>query len=374
VVLGSPLIAFAAYQSGNTVADLSRNVPRYLVEFSAFAFAFPSDASGFFPSAAPLAGSAIAWTMRSLLSLIAAVLLIAGFRDAWQSSRSTGGLNMPPSAGGLWRWGWITAGLVGTLEIGAFIYATRWLPPDQLHPTIKATKALAVLPIALAILGLCADRYWSRLPAPGNWKRLVEGKLTFAALLATVPFALLALASQARPLLNQRGMLFASPYLFFILAHGLLALRRTAWITATSVALVAICALSLRSYSSMTVDPVDYGHFAASLESEIRSSDLVFVRKAWYATPILYYLNPDQHRIIGRNYSASSSENPGARVWVVLLYDSAPTAEMRDALSGYDQVRSITGPQSQALLYQRSTERLTLKRSENTKALESVGN
>src|SRR4029077_20760139 len=89
LVLGSPLIAFAAYQSGNTVADLSRNVPRYLAEFSGFAFAFPSDASGFFPSAVPLTGSPMAWILRSLVLLVAVALLISGFRNAWKSSRST---------------------------------------------------------------------------------------------------------------------------------------------------------------------------------------------------------------------------------------------------------------------------------------------
>src|SRR5258706_7358134 len=123
-----------------------------------------------------------------------------------------------------------------------------------------------------------------------------------------MPFGLLALLSLARPILNQRGMLFASPYLFFILALGLFALRRPAWTTAAILALAPICAGSLFAYGSMTMDPVDYGHFATSVAAEIRSGDFVFVRKALYATPIVYYLNQDQ--IIGRNYSAASSQNP----------------------------------------------------------------
>jgi hypothetical protein len=147
-------------------------------------------------------------------------------------------------------------------------------------------------------------------------------------------------------------MLFASPYLFFILALGLFAVRRPAWTTAAIFALTPIFAGSLVAYSSMTMDPVDYGHFAASVTSEIRSSDLVFVRKAWYATPILYYLNRDHYQIVGRNYSAASSQNPNAAVWIVLLYDPGPTAEMQQALVGYHQVRSITGPQAQAILYE----------------------
>jgi uncharacterized membrane protein len=295
LVLGSPLIAFAAYQSGNTVADLSRNVPRYLAEFSAFAFAIPSDVSGFFPAAVPFTGFIAGWILRILILAIAIVLLISGFRQAWRASSMIRVADVPSSGRKLWTLGWMIAGIIGSLEICGFVYATRWLPPEQLHSTIKATEFLTVLPIGLAIFALFVDRYWAGL-------RLPEGrqgfKVPFAALLAIIPFGLLAILSQARPILNQRGLLFASPYLFFILAYGLLALRSKVWTTAIILTLVPICFLSLRSYSTMTMDPADYGHFAASITSEIQSSDLVFVRKAWYADPhsVLLERRPVSHR------------------------------------------------------------------------------
>ena len=354
LVLGSPLIAFAAYQSGNTVADLSRNVPRYLAEFSSFAFAIPSDVSGFFPAAVPFTGFIAGWVLRILILAIAIVLLISGFRQAWQPS-STLIADLPASGRTLWTWGWMVAGIIGTLEICGFIYATRWLPPEQVHSTIKATEFLSVLPLALAIVSLLVDRCWAGLRLSERRKRFIAG-IPLAALLAIVPFSLLAILSQARPILNQRGLLFASPYLFFVLAYGLLALRRKGSTAAIVVALVPICILSLRSYSSMTMDPADYGQFAESITSEIQSNDLVFVQKAWYATPILYYLNADQFHIVGRNYAAASSKEPAARVWVVLLYDPVPTAEMLEGLSGYHKVRSIAAPQAQAILYQRGSE------------------
>ena len=355
LVLGSPLIAFAAYQSGNTVADLSRNVPRYLAEFSAFAFAIASDVSGFFPAAVPFTGFIAGWILRILILAIAIVLLISGFRQAWQPSSMIRVADVPSTGRQFWTWSWMIAGMIGTLEICGFVYATRWLPPEQVNSTIKATEFLSVLPLALAIISLLVDRYWAGLHLPEPRKRLVSG-IPFAALLAIVPFSLLAILSQARPILNQRGLLFASPYLFLVLAYGLLALRSKAWTAAIGVALAPICVLSLRSYSSMTMDPADYGHFAASITSEIQSNDLVFVRKAWYATPILYYLNADQFHIVGRNYSAASAKEPAARVWVVLLYDPAPTAEMLEGLSGYHKVRSIAAPQAEAILYQRGSE------------------
>ena len=61
LVLGSPLIAFAAYQSGNTVADLSANVLLFLAEFLPFAFALPTSNSGFFTAAVPYTGSTLFW-------------------------------------------------------------------------------------------------------------------------------------------------------------------------------------------------------------------------------------------------------------------------------------------------------------------------
>jgi len=67
------LIAFAAYQSGQYGADLSRNVPRYLAEFSAFAFAILG-VSGFFPAAVPLTGFIGRLDTPSLDSAIAIVL------------------------------------------------------------------------------------------------------------------------------------------------------------------------------------------------------------------------------------------------------------------------------------------------------------
>jgi hypothetical protein len=357
LVLGSPLIAFAAYQSGNTVADLSRNVPRYMAEFSAFAFALPSDASGFFPAAVPLTGF-VGWMLRGLILLVAMILLISGFRKAWRPSAADLQIDLDVNALGrtLWSWSWIAAGLVGTLEILAFVYATHWLPPDQVHGTIKATQLLSVLPLSMAMIALFIDRHWPKFPPQPLWTRFTTGTSAFAALLAIVPFGLLALLSLARPILNQRGLLFASPYLLFMLAYGLLALRSKVWTAALALALVPICFLSLRSYRNMTMDPADYGHFAASVLSEIHSTDLVFVRKAWYATPILYYLDADRFQIVGRNYSTASSGDPRARVWVVLLYDPAPSPEMLDGLSGYHIVRTITDSHATATLYQNNVE------------------
>jgi hypothetical protein len=81
---------------------------------------------------------------------------------------------------------------------------------------------------------------------------------------------------------------------------------------------------------------------------------LVFVRKAWYTTPILYYLHKDQYQLVGRDYTAAATKNPDARIWVVLLYDSDPAGEMEAAFSAYQPIRTIAVAPGRAILYQRA--------------------
>jgi uncharacterized membrane protein len=354
-VLGSPFLAFAAYQSGNTVAELSRDALRYLAEFLPFAFALPSEQSGFFTSAAPFTGSPLAWAVRGLALLVAAFLLVRGWRALWRRSpgRQAKPETAPPAPTSLaWESGVVLAAVIATATIGGFLYLAHRLPPEFIHSTIALTRKLLILPAVLALVALALERLWPRLPEPFRWERRLHGAEVLPALLAVGPFLLLAAAAQLRPILNQRGFLLLAPYLLLLLAIGLLSLRR-GWIAALSPALAALFVASLASYGRMNVDPADYAHFAASLQSAIKPADLVFIRKAWYETPILYYLNKNQYHLVGRDYAGSCTADPGADVWVVLLYDAAPTSDMQAALSGYQATQTITGSQARAILYQR---------------------
>jgi hypothetical protein len=355
VVLGSPLIAFAAYQSGNTVAELSNNIFLYLGEFLPFAFALPNDNSGFFATAVPFTGSPVAWMIRGALVLISLFLLFRAFRLLWtatpKNSLVTG--QTPEASAGWWTLSWMAAAVVGTVVIGAFLYLIRQLPPEFIQSTIKITKVLSVLPFTLAFGAWIVDRIWSRLPQPFRWERFLKGEHAFLAVLGFIPLILLASLAQIRPILNQRGLLFLSPYLLLLLSIGIFTLRKS-WIVALSPVLAGLFVVSLLSYRDMSVDPADYTRFAASLQSEIHSSDLVFIHKAWYETPILYYLSKDKYHLVGRNFNRSCSASPDADVWVVLLYDPDPSDEMRTALSGYQPVRTITGFRAKAILYKRA--------------------
>jgi hypothetical protein len=153
--------------------------------------------------------------------------------------------------------------------------------------------------------------------------------------------------------LNQRGLLFAAPYLLLLMGIGITSIRRRIWFAALAPILLVACAASLKSYSQMMVDPADYGDFATAIKSQIEAGDLVFVRKAWYETPILYYLHKDRYRLVGRDFAQACSRNPDARVWVVLLYDSDPAREMQEALKDYRALKTITAPHAKAILYDR---------------------
>jgi len=109
---------------------------------------------------------------------------------------------------------------------------------------------------------------------------------------------------------------------------------------------------SLKSYQGMMVDPADYARFANVVKSEIRTGDLVFIRKAWYETPILYYLHKDRYHLVGRDYRAACAKNPDARVWVVMLYDADPAKDMQAALAGYRTSSTLNGDHAKAILYE----------------------
>jgi hypothetical protein len=282
-------------------------------------------------------------------------LAARGLRYLWRSPSKNPIFPERPSRRILWNSGWIAAGSVGILEIIMFLHMTHHA--EHIHSTIKITKFLSVLPLGLAAVALFLDRIWASLPKPGRWKRLVDGERALIALLAIGPFVMLGVLSLVKPILNERGLVFTSPYFLLLLAVGLVSLGRKAWIAVLLPVLVMTCAVSLASYSQMTADPADYAQLAREVKAEIQASDLLFIEKAWNTTPILYYLSADQYHLVGRrpaDYALACAQNPTARVWVLLPHDTGESDEMQRALSDYQPVRAITALHGKAILYQRA--------------------
>jgi hypothetical protein len=204
---------------------------------------------------------------------------------------------------------------------------------------------------------MLADRIWERLPQPGRWKSLLEGEQALISLLALGPVVILGALSLLKPLLNERGLILASPYYLLLLAIGLVSLRRTGWIAALLPVLVMTCTLSVVSYRRMTADPADYAQLARAVKAEVRPGDLLFLEKAWDTTPILYYLDAGQFHLVGyrpEDYALASTQNPQARVWVLLPHDTEETADMKSALIVYRPVQTISALHGKAILYQRA--------------------
>lgn len=352
LILGSPLIAFAGYQSGNVVADLSRDVPSFVADLVSFGFVLPAERSGFFPDAVPFTGAWAWWVLRAAVALTGAALLTVGLGRLWREGSGKAVLVGSSNARMTWRIAWIVAGIFGSLAIMGFLAMSLRLPADQLHPTIRITKALLPLPVLVALFAVVLDALWVRLPAAGNWRRAFAGEQPLIALLAVVPFTLLSLLALVRPVLNQRGLMVVAPYVLLVMAAGLVSLRSKLWIAASCAVASIAFASGIVGYGRMTVDPADYRQFASAVKAEIHSQDLVFVRKAWYETPIFYYLTPDRYRLIGRNFTQAAGENPEARIWAVLLYEDQTPDEMRAALRGYRITRTITMPHAHAFLFE----------------------
>ena len=355
VLLGSPFLAFAAYQSGTTVARLSRDVPAFLADFLRFSFVLPSRYSGYFPASIPY--SEAAWTAVRLALLAAcAILFWAGVVAFHKAAPATG---IGAAAGGpapLWNYAWSAAAAAAVLAIAIFVLMTRSLPGAFVHPTIRLTKLFVAVPPLLAVTAILLRARWALLSRHGapTVFRLMAGAEGLVLLMAILPFVLQAGLSVLRPVLNQRGMLFEAPYLLLVLAAGITSLARRPWAAAAmALALIPLHAASLDAYRSMTVDLADYKPFAAALVPHIRPDDLVFVHRAWYATPIQYYLPPDRYHLVGSNYDRALSQHADARIWVVLLYDKEPPAAAALALRTYRQLKTIACPFGTATLYAR---------------------
>ena len=155
--------------------------------------------------------------------------------------------------------------------------------------------------------------------------------------------------------MNQRGLLFATPYLLLLLAIGVVTLESRVWRVGTGLVLALICVASLKSYQGMMVDPADYARFANAVKSEIRSGrsglhPQSLVRDADTVLPSIKIATTWWDGIIAR----PAPRIPAARIWVVMLYDSDPAKDMQAALAGYRTSSTLTGDHAKAILYEPS--------------------
>jgi len=354
-VLGSPLVAFAAYQSGNPVATLSTEVARYGREFVGFAFLFPSPRSDTSP-ADPSVGAWLLPDLSALWPLLLAIslaLLWLGLRSLTYAPEP-----LPTAPGGGFGKAWLAATALAIAAILAHILmAERYAAPAPL-PTLKYTKALLALPPLMALAALGLARKWNRLPLwlrAATDHRFFTGGQGLAVMMVAVPFLLLcALSLLFRPMLYERGLLFAAPYLFLLLGEGIARVATIRWLgVLLALLLVMFHGYSAAAYAWRNVDPLDHRVFAAKLTPRVSPGDLLFLRADWNTAPILYYLPVSRYRLVGGEYEAACARNPDARVWTLMFYDQKQRKEqeMAEALADYRSIASVEVKHARAVLH-----------------------
>ena len=354
LILSSPFLAFSAYQSGTTLATLSANAFAFIRDFAGFAFLLPSSDSGSFRIAPfPAVQGLPASALHLVLFLASALLLIAGVRTMQQPTEK-----LLTSIRGPARRMWFAAAALSTTAIVLFVVIADRFNATDLHSTVRLTKILIVLPGLLAVSGIFTEARWQTVAVWSGrlCSRLFAGIPALVIMLAVLPFGLLAGISLLKPVLNQRGLMFVTPYLLLVLAAGIVAVsRRRATAAAIAVILATLHIASLRFYRHMTVDPADYQEFATLLKAKLATGDLIFLRRSWDVTPILYYLPENQFHLVGSRYDQACRRNPAARIWTVQLYELDNPAGMKQALSEYRPGMIIEAPHARAIAYQRAS-------------------
>lgn len=350
VILGSPLLAFAAYQSGNPVAYLSRNVPMMAREFVQFVYLIPGGDDTYAPDGTPaLALAPQFYLPRVAMFLFCVSVLILGFRRLKSADEQFLG----ESAGTFTR-AWLVAAVLAVVAILLHITIAEGHPNP--NPTLTYTKAMTPLPLVLFFCAILLRKLWDRLRTwcSGSSLKFLQGGQPLVWMLAVGPFLLLALVSILfRPLMDQRGLLYLAPYLLLTLATGVVALgERSLWLAFSLLLILGtLHGVSVRAYRDRIVNPVDYREFVARLKPHLRDDDLILFRRGFRATPILYYLKPDQHHLAGGNFADARRRNPNARVWVLHFSGEDFVAGLKPPADEYREIETVEVHLARGVLY-----------------------
>ena len=353
VILGSPLLTFAAYQNANELATLSNNTFVYAREFLQFAFLFPlvGFSSGVYPldSDAPLIDDPHLSLARWLFFALSLGLFVVGI-----ASVRTSGEKLLRDTRGVASKTWLLGSGIATLAILFFVFmAKRFL--EHPNPTLRSTELMTVLPALLAAFAILLEKNWDRFSRwirPFAGSRFLVGEQALVLGLAVIPFLVLVTVSRFKPIFNARGMLLVSPYLLLVLTWGIVRLSR---FRAAAVALSVVLAVAVYSgskgYQHMSAGRANYWAFAMALAPQINKADLVFIHPSWYSTPAFYYLNSGWDRFVGQDYREASRRTPHARVWALLFYDETMPKPMSEVLSEYQPLETVEVPRARAVLY-----------------------
>jgi hypothetical protein len=211
------------------------------------------------------------------------------------------------------------------------------------------------LPLLLALGAILLRKSWHRLLNLRPWNfKFLQGAPPLIWMQALGPFAVLAIASFLfRPVMDPRRLLFMAPYVLLTLAIGAVRLgQRSRWLALALFLILGVFhGISVASYRDRIAGPIDFKGFADKLLPRLKDADLIFLRREWDTTPILYYLKPDRHHIYVSHFVDASSRDPNARVWVLLFNGENMLPDMQPALPEYREAETIDFYQLRGVLY-----------------------
>ncbi len=318
MALASPLLAVAVFQSGRP-SYLSPDVWSSVQAYFRLLYVWYSGET-----------LMVASWLAGVTSLGCALLLVIGVLRMRRQVRADNQNNIScPS------WLLYMAVVLAFVSIEAFAWITHHREFSWLERRTGAIIACGAIPLLVLIAdfvtrrGLFAGWLESRFGAP-------LGPVWLVIFLAVVPVGLLALVSVAVPLIADRTVSIFGPYLMLVVSMGAVSLGRMR--IAHGLAVVLLLLLNIAGfleYRREPHSPTDYSTLAAQVAPKKQAGDLWFIFKHWATTPIFYYLKPEQHIFVARDYDQILSERPRARVWVLGFEGLPPSAEVTAPLSSH---------------------------------------
>ena len=327
LILGTPFLALAVFQARRPAYIEQSSIPLNVVEFFEFGFLFEPD---------PFANAhnATLWVLGIAAVVLTVALAVTGLLHCRNKTSHT--RFVPSDAAPLPV---LVMALLAAVAVLITFRLARFAQGWDAHQS-RIMLICAVLPILIVTLDVLLRRFWPKLPdlmRRLNSRALPEnlGALRLSTVLAALPGVMLLGASLVTPVFVSRSVLLFTPYLVLLVASGLVVLlRHTRVALPVLLAVLLLHVASLRYFAiSNHANPTDYRGLAVLWLPDLEPGDAVLVTRHWATTPIFYYLDAEQHRVIYKDYAEALAATPARRVWV-LSFPFVPVP-VGTALDGY---------------------------------------
>jgi 4-amino-4-deoxy-L-arabinose transferase-like glycosyltransferase len=170
--------------------------------------------------------------------------------------------------------------------------------------------------------------------------RMLRGSRRAVVLAVVVPLVIGTIVSVSQQLDLTRYFLFASPFLFLLIGHGLVRMAADSGVVSATIALgvlVLTSGFGLRSYERIDARDSDYRPVAGMIAGDSSRASVILVQPPEAAEPLSYYLRNEHtapvHVVSARApISESLPDRAGEHAWLVLDYRSPLYADSPSAL------------------------------------------